>query len=131
MFAKDYGNGQEINAGTYMDEFFGGASNMESFEKYKAFMDGKYNCTWRIGDNAWDAMLGFDAAFGKGEVSFGTKKYVRELVNRFLKGESKPTRKSASRESIMKLQLEAAQLPEAERADERRGRSARPGRACT
>ena len=56
---------------------------------------------------AWEPMLGFGCDVEEGvSVSFHGKKYIRQLVDKFLPGESKPERSSSSRESIMQLPAE-------------------------
>ena len=81
--------------GMYMDEFFGGSSTEKGRADYKAFLETKYEVEWQ--PDTWTPMLGFEVNDTEpGEVSFGTRKYVRTMVDKYLTGESKPMRKTAS-----------------------------------
>ena len=69
-------------------------------------------CTFQL---EWQESLGFGVEVDETDpedsrVTFKTRKYVLSLVDRFLKGESKPERQTASRPTIMNLAAE--QLPE-------------------
>jgi hypothetical protein len=103
-FRRDFLLNEEpmtVVLGMYMDEFFGHANVMESALWYKSFLESKWKITWQW---TWAPMLGCDINDTEpGRVAFGAKKYVRELKDKYLQGESKPQRKTASRESITKL----------------------------
>ena len=92
----------------YVDEGYGGATSMEYALWYKAKLEEKYTLTWEF---EWKNMLGFGVVDVEDKpLAFTSTKYVRSLADKFLPGESKQDRKTASRETIM--QLSAVVLPE-------------------
>ena len=95
-------------------------------------------------DLEWKEALGFGIGVKEDDpsdpqVTFSTRKYTLSLVERFLKGESKPERATASRQSIMSVAAEKL-LPVGSPEDleispvarvKRKGVSTRDGRSDT
>ena len=107
LYTRD-SDGKVVIVATYVDEGWGGATNMDTALWFKAMLEKKYAITWSW---MWDNTLGFGVEADEGKpLAFSTNKYVRDMVDEFLQGESKPTRNSASRDTIMTLPAE--KLPE-------------------
>ena len=100
FYAIDNDVGSMI-VGEYVDEFFYYVSNDAMGDWYESFLKRKYEITK---SKTWSPMLGFEVDDSKpDEVQFGATKYVRGMVDQFLKGESQPARKTASRKTIGSL----------------------------
>ena len=92
---------KEVSFSTYVDEAYGGASSMDEAIWVRDMLQKKYAITWRF---EWQNMLGFGVEEEPGKpLAFTSAKYTRSLVEKFLPGESKPERSSASRDTITKL----------------------------
>ena len=105
-----------IRCAMYVDEGFGGASDMDTALWYRAKLQEKYELTWRW---KWENLLGFGVEDEPDKpLAFTSEKYVRTMMDKFLPGERgvKQDRKSASRESI--LGLPDIPLPELGSADD-------------
>ena len=84
---------------TYVDEAFGGCSDMEILKWLQAGIVEKFPIEMQF---TWEPMLGFgcDVDDEEGTVDFHGKKYIQGLVDKFLPGESEPNLESAAQESI-------------------------------
>ena len=99
-------NSDGVKIAGYMDEVFGGASSIQRADWLIAKIKDRWPITVEF---EWGTVLGFSADVTKDNyLHFGTLKYAREIKDRFLQGESKPSRSAASRESITKLASEKA-----------------------
>ena len=105
LLRRDGPNDTGIILGTYVDEAFGGASDMNMIQWLAAKIKLKFPIELQLN---WEPMLGFgvDVDDDAGTCSFHGKKYIQKLVDQFLPGESKPSRQTASRETIMQLTAE-------------------------
>ena len=90
-----------VKVGLYVDEGFGGASDMDTALWYRAKLMEKYELTWRW---KWENLLGFGVEDEPDKpLAFTSTKYVRSMMDKFLPSEKKQDRKTASRETIMDL----------------------------
>ena len=106
-------DGRWVDGTGYVDEIFGGASSIDEAIWFKEMVERFAPVTFQL---EWQEALGFGVEVDETDpedprVTFKTRKYVLSLVERFLKGESKPDRQTASRQTIMSLQAE--ELPPA------------------
>ena len=107
-YSREDEHDNSVIVACYVDEGFGGASCMDIALWYKAHLEKKYKITWRW---RWGQALGFGVEAEEGKpLAFTSNKYILQLVDQHLAGETKPNRNSASRQSIMKLS--AVELPE-------------------
>ena len=101
-------NTDGIAVAIYMDEAFGGGTP-DRVKWYIEKMKERYPCTW---ERDWGTILGFGAdVTDDNYLEFSTRKYTKEIADRFLPGESKPSRVVPSRESIEQLPAEIDKLP--------------------
>ena len=108
LFARIDEHGNEVQCGMYVDEGYGGASDMDRALWYRDKLKTKYDITWEF---EWKNMLGFGVEDEPDKpLAFTANKYVRGMMDKYLPGELKQERKTASRESIMSLS--AIKLPE-------------------
>lgn len=107
MDNKVYSKGDEtdgVQMAGYMDELFGGASSLQRADWMIQKVKERYPITVEFD---FGTVLGFGTRVTEDNfLEFGTRKYAMEIKDRFLKGESKPTKKTASRDSIMLLASE-------------------------
>lgn len=93
----------------YMDEAFGGGTP-DRVAWYIDAIKKRYPCTVEY---EWNTVLGFGVTVTHDNyLEFSTKKYVKELKDRFLPGEAKPSRAVPARETITTLPAEIDKLPE-------------------
>ena len=110
LLRRDMPNGKGVVVGTYVDEGFGGASDMDTFHWLMKGIEKEFPITVQM---VWEPMLGFGCAVddATGCVEFSGKKYILKLVEQFLPGEAQPKRVSAARETIMQLPAEPVPMP--------------------
>ena len=108
VMRRDGEDGKGVMLASYVDEAWGGVSDMDTLKWLKEKIEEKFPIELQL---EWNPMLGFgvDVNEEEGTCSFHGKKYVQKLVDQFLPGEKQPARQTASRESIM--QLPAIPLP--------------------
>jgi hypothetical protein len=101
LFSRIDESGNEVQCGMYVDEGYGGASDMDRALWYRDLLKTKYDITWEF---EWKNMLGFGVIDEEDKpLAFTANKYVRSMTDKFLPGEMRQDRKTASRESIMSL----------------------------
>jgi hypothetical protein len=106
VFSRDGPDGSGILVGTYVDEGFGGASELDLLMWFVKKLEEKgFPLKLHF---TWSPLLGFGCEVDEEQrtVAFSTQKYTRDLASKYLPGETRPQRAQQSRQTIMDLPAE-------------------------